>query len=301
LYYIIYPLLYLVSLLPFFILYRISDACAFFLARVFKYRREVVFGNLRIAFPDKTEEERKLIAKKFYQYFCDTFIESIKLLSLSKKRLLKRCTGSFDIINDLVEKGYNINVMAGHQFNWEYANLLYSIKLDVPFVGVYMRISNKSLNRIFFDIRKRYGTVLMSTTEFKEQRHDVFKKQYMLALAADQNPTDCTTAYWMNFFNHPTPFLSGPEKGAIKNSAAVVYVGFKKIKRGYYKFDTTLLTENAALTQPGEITASYRTQLEKTIKADPANYLWSHKRFKFTWKPEYGEVTGSSIETAIAL
>ena len=257
-------------------------------------------GNLKIAFPEKTEEERKLIAKKFYQYFCDTFIESIKFISISKKQLLKRSVGSFDIINDLISKGYNINIMAGHQFNWEYANLLYSIKLDVPFVGIYMKIGNKSLNKIFFNIRKRYGTILMSTTEFKEQRHAVFEKQYILALAADQNPTDCGTAYWMSFFNHPTPFVSGPEKGAIKNSAAVVYVGFKKIKRGHYKFDATLLTENAALTEQGEVTASYRTQLEKTIKEDPANYLWSHKRFKFVWKPEYGEVIGSCKAATIA-
>lgn len=286
-YYIIYPLLYLVSLLPFFILYGISDCIAAILYHLVGYRKEVVLSNLRIAFPEKTEQERKQIAKKFYRYFTDTFIETIKFISISKKELQKRSTGSFDIINGLIDKGYNINLMAGHQFNWEYANLLYAINLKIPFVGVYMPITNKALNKIFFDFRSRYGTILISATDFKNKMHDVFKKQYMLALAADQNPGSPGSGYWLNFFGRPTPFVTGPEKGAVKNNAAVVYIGFKKIKRGFYRFDVTLLAEQSAGLPTGELTRRYRDVLEKTIKEDPANYLWSHRRFKFEWKEEY--------------
>lgn len=286
-YYIIYPLLYLISLLPFFILYGISNFIAAILYHVVGYRKAVVLNNLRIAFPQKTEQERRQIAKKFYRYFTDTFIETIKFISISKKELQKRSTGSFDIINDLIDKGYNINLMAGHQFNWEYANLLYALNLKIPFVGVYMPITNKALDKIFFDFRSRYGTILISATDFKNKMHDVFKKQYMLALAADQNPGGPGSGYWLNFFGRPTPFVTGPEKGAVKNNAAVVYIGFKKIKRGYYRFDVTLLTEQSAGLPTGELTRRYRDVLEKTIKEDPANYLWSHRRFKFEWKEEY--------------
>lgn len=286
-YYIIFPLLYLLSLLPFFILYGISDFLAFLLFYVVKYRKEVVLHNLTIAFPEKTDAERKKIARKFYKYFTDTMMESLKFISISKKQLLKRSTGSFDVINDLISKGYNINIMAGHQFNWEYANLLYAINLKIPFVGVYMPIKNRVFNKIFLDFRGQFGTILISATDFKNKMHDVFKSQYMLALAADQNPGTPVSGYWMNFFGRPTPFVTGPEKGALKNNAAVVYVGFKKIKRGYYHFETTLLTEQSAGAQPGTLTCLYRDILEKTITADPANYLWSHRRFKFEWKEEY--------------
>ena len=286
-YYIVYPLLYLVSLLPFFILYLISDFIAFLLYHVIRYRKKVVMSNLAIAFQDKSTEERIKIAKRFYQYFTDTFIESLKFISISKKELLKRVTGSFDLINSLIDKGDNINLMAGHQFNWEYANLLYSINLKIPFVGIYMPVGNKIFNKVFLDVRSRYGTILISAPDFKNKMHDVFKKQYLLALAADQNPGNPLSAYWLNFFGRPTPFASGPEKGAIKNNAAVVYVGFNKIKRGHYNFTTTLLTEQSANTKTGELTCLYRDILEKTIKQDPANYLWSHRRFKFEWKEEY--------------
>ena len=286
-YYIVYPLLYLVSLLPFFILYGISDFFAFLLYHVIKYRRDTVLSNLAIAFPEKTEKERIKIAKKFYQYFTDTMIESLKFISISKKQLLKRSTGTFEIINDLISKGYNINLMAGHQFNWEYANLLYAINLKIPFVGIYIPIKNKVFDKIFFDIRKRYGTVLVGASDFKNKMHDVFKNQYMLGLAADQNPGAATSGYWLNFFGRPTPFVNGPEKGAVKNNAAVVFVAFKKVKRGHYHFEATLLTELCAGTKTGELTCRYRDVLEKTVREDPANYLWSHRRFKFEWKAEY--------------
>lgn len=286
-YYIVYGLLYLVSLLPFFVLYAISDFFAFLLHRVIKYRRAVVLNNLAIAFPEKSETERKVIMKKFYQYFTDTMIESLKFISISKKQFLKRSAGSFDLLNDLIDKGYNINLMAGHQFNWEYANLLYSKHLKIPFVGVYIPIKNKIFDKIFLDIRSRYGTVLISAPDFKNKMHEVFKDRFVLALAADQNPGSPFSGYWMNFFNHPVPFVTGPEKGAIKNNAAVVYVAFKKVKRGYYQFNTILLSEQSSNTSVGELTGLYREVLEKTIKEDPANYLWSHRRFKFEWKDEY--------------
>lgn len=291
-YYIIYPLLYIFSLLPFFILYAISDFLAFLLHNVFKYRKEVVLSNLQIAFPEKTEVERRMIARKFYQYFTDTFIESIKCISITKRELQKRNTGTYDMINGLLEKGCNINVLGGHQFNWEYGSLLYSLHIRIPITAVYMPISNKIVNKIFYDIRTRYGSVFVSASEFKTQVDEITRQQYILALAADQNPGSPEYAYWIRFFGKPAPFVTGPEKGAIKNNAAVVYVTFKKIKRGYYHFEPILLAENTAGCKEGELTMLYRDALERSIANDPANYLWSHRRFKFEWKEEYGEVMG---------
>ncbi len=292
-YYLVRSILYLISLLPFWVLYIISDffyAIAFY---VVKYRRQIVMDNLVIAFPEKTEKERKLIAKQFYHNLIDTFMESIKFISISGKLLSKRSTGEFELINSLIAKGKNVHIMAGHQFNWEFANLQYSRYLDLPFVGVYMPIKNKILDRIFYTFRKKYGSVLISKTDFKDKRHEVFSSQYCLALAADQNPADPSNGYWMRFFSQPVPFVTGPAKGAIKNNTAVVYVGFHKLKRGHYLFKTTLLTENGSDHTAEQLTAMYRDELERTIRMDPANYLWSHRRWRWKWKEEYGPLLNS--------
>lgn len=247
-------------------------------------------NNLQIAFPEKTEEERIKISKKFYRNLADTFLESIKSISISKKEIQKRIIGELNLINSLAAKGLNIHIVVGHQFNWEFANLLYSMKFSVPFVVVYMPLSNKILDRIFFNFRKKYGTVLISARDFKTKMHKIFSTQYILGLVADQNPGNPANAYWMNFFSKPAPFVTGPGKGAVKNNTAVVIIGFKKIKRGYYSFTTTLITENGASHTPQQLTALYKTELEKIIRKDPSNYLWSHRRWKYDWKSEYGEI-----------
>lgn len=248
-------------------------------------------NNLSIAFPEKSEKERRQIAKKFYHNFIDAFIESIKFISISKKQILKRSTCEFDLINELSAKGYNVHIMAGHQFNWEFGNALAAMTLHAPFVGIYMPISNKSLDRIFYNFRKRYGTILISATEYKKNaNHPAFSKPYTFGLAADQNPGDPAFAYWMNFFGKPAPFVNGPSKGAVKNNTAVVMVGFHKLKRGYYHFSNKLLAENGSSYSPEALTVIYKNALEEVIKADPSNYLWSHRRWKYEWKPQYGNI-----------
>lgn len=289
-YYVVYGLLWPFSLLPLPVLYLFSDFFHFLVYRVIKYRRDVVMNNLILAFPQMTEEERKKTASKFYRHFTDTFIESLKLVSAGRRFVEKRSSGDFEMINQLIDKGYNINLMAGHQFNWEFANLLYSLKLRIPFVGIYMPISNKALDRIFYNIRERYGTILISAQDFRTKMHKVFSSQYLLGLAADQNPGNPGNAYWMEFMGKPAPFVTGPAKGAVKNNAAVVFVGMKKVRRGYYRFDATLITETSAAISPERLTLLYKNELERTIKEDPSNYLWSHRRWKYEWKPEYGPV-----------
>ena len=289
-YYLVYGPLWLVSLLPFRALYFFVDIAYGFVFYIFKYRRDVVQHNLLIAFPEKTAAERKEIEKKFYHNLIDTLIESLKFITISKKQIQQRSTGQYELINSLIEKGRNVHIMAGHQFNWEFANLLYSMNLKVPFVGIYMQIANKSLDRIFFNFRKQYGTVLISAQEFKNKRFEVFQHQYSLALAADQNPGDPSNGYWMNFFGKPVPFTTGPAKGAVKNNTAVVIVGFKKVRRGHYAFTTTMLAEDGSLYSPEQLTVMYKNALEKIIREDPSNYLWSHRRWKWDWKPEYGVI-----------
>lgn len=290
-YYIVYGFLWLVSLIPFRVLYIISDCIYGVVFYLFKYRRNVVMRNLSIAFPEKSDKERLKIAKQFYHNLVDAFLESIKFISISKKEIKKRSTADFELINELTAKGLNVHIMAGHQFNWEFGNLLAAMTLKAPFAGIYMPITNKHLNRIFYNFRKRYGTILISATDYKNNiDHPVFDSTYSFGLAADQNPGDPANGYWMDFFGKAVPFVTGPAKGAVKNNTAVVIVGFHKLKRGYYHFSTKLLTENGASFTPQKLTLLYKDELEAIIRKNPPNYLWSHRRWKFDWKPDYGKI-----------
>jgi len=285
-YYLVYGFLYLVSLLPFFILYFISDIVYVLMYHIIGYRKKVVMDNLAIAFPLKSLPERKSIASRFYSNFVDTFIETIKLLSLSDKAFEKRCTGDFNSINKLAAAGRNIQLMGGHQFNWEFANLLFSRHLRLPFIGVVANVENKVLNRIYFKFRARYGTILIPNNAFQRQMIEVMKHQYSICLLADQN-TYPPKAYWLNFFNRPVPFIMGPHRAAVKHHPAMVYFNFIKLKRGHYHFEIVEMIEDAANFTAEQLALRYRDYLEKIITKQPENYLWSHRRWKHPFEEAY--------------
>src|SRR5688500_7604548 len=173
-YYIVYGFLYVLSLLSLRVLFLVSDLAYFFLYYVTGYRKGLVDSNLKIAFPEKTEEERKKIAKEFYLNFTDTFVETIKMISIGRKELEQRSQVEVDYINELIAKGLNIHIMAGHQFNWEFANLVYATYVQIPFVGIYMPMNNKIFDKISFKFRSRYGTIMNYLNVFKNIKINIF-------------------------------------------------------------------------------------------------------------------------------
>jgi len=280
-YYVVYGLLYLLSLLPWFVMYAIADLLTFLVFNVAGYRKDVVMSNLAIAFPEKSIAERSKIAKGFYRLLMDTMVEAIKLISMSQADLEKKFTGDPDNINDLMDKiDRPVQVMAMHNFNWEIVNLGVVLKLRHPFIGVYMPIKNKIFERLMVSIRARYGTLLVPATSFR----DVFPKyqhlHHILALVADQNPGNPDVAHWFPFFGKMTPFVTGAEKGARISQSAVVFAHFYPVRRGLYTFDTKLITMNAAELPEAELTRMYVAYVEDCIRKHPENYLWSHRRWK---------------------
>ena len=289
-YYIIFGILFLLSLLPLWTLYLLSDLIAFLLFRVFGYRRKVIEGNLAIAFPEKSIAERKGIAKKFHRNFTDSFIETIKCFSVSKDFYDNHCKTDFSIFDELAAESKSCQMHACHQFNWEWINIHWSIHMKQPLVIVYMPVSSKPVDRLIYNLRTKYGTVLIPATNIRSSFLVWRKKTHCLGLVADQKPGYPGSSYWLNFFNKPTPFVNGPEKNAILKKCPVVFGRAFKTGRGKYETRLTLVCKDASLLNPGELTVLYRNYIEESIRAQPEMYLWSHKRFKHDWKEEYRDL-----------
>lgn len=278
------------SLLPLRVLYFFSELAFFIVYHVAGYRKEVVLKNLKIALPEKTDAERENIAKKFYRNFIDNFIETIKLISADKKFIEKHFVGNTQVLYNLHKQGKKCQVHLGHNFNWEFANIAMAFYTPYTLLTVYMPINNKAVDKLFKKIRTRTGAVLLPATKMASAMLPYRDQQYMLALVADQNPGVPARAYWLNFFGRPTPFVKGPEKGARANDAAVVFAHFTKRKRGYYEVHFELAIAEPNKLPDGELTRIYIQYLERVIKANPEMWLWSHRRWKHQWKPEYGKI-----------
>jgi Kdo2-lipid IVA lauroyltransferase/acyltransferase len=255
-----------------------------------KYRKEVVLKNMRQAFPQKSEQEIQALAKKFYHSFIDSLIESIKLFSQGKKFLEKHVQMDISLLNKLADENKSFQMHACHQFNWEFLNLALVYKMKQPLVAVYMPIKNKALNKIFYDLRTRYGTVMLPATDMKNSFTAWRNRLHVLVLVADQNPGNPQNAFWLPFFNKTTPFVKGPERYAREKGCPVVLTYSRIIKRGHYSMHFELLCDDASLLKEGELTKLYVQRITEIINEQPHNWLWSHRRWKHEWKEEYGVV-----------
>lgn len=284
-YFLLYSLFYLLSLLPLRILYTVSDFGFFVIYTLIKYRRDVVADNLKFSFPEKTVEEREAIAKKFYKGLIDSMVETIKLFSISDKKLNKMFEIDFSLFNELAPYQRRIQVQSAHQMNWELGNVVFAKHAPIPWVGVYLKQNNKTIDRILVKVRSSTGGVMIPAQEFRAKFRHLPFDHFILTFVADQRPAVGESSYWLNFLNRPTPFFASLEKTAIRNDAILVFVNTVKLKRGLYRFEPQLITMNSSKMAPGEITLCYRDFLEKSIRQQPENYLWSHRRWKMDFNP----------------
>ncbi|MDP4148928.1 MAG: lysophospholipid acyltransferase family protein [Bacteroidota bacterium] len=289
-YYLLYGFLYLLSLLPMRLLYVLSDGIYLLVYYVFGYRKKVVMNNLKIAFPEKSGEERVRIAKKFYHHFIDSFLEVVKLLTASQTFVQKRFTMDVGELNDLYASGKSCQLHLGHTFNWEWGHLALTKLTPYQILVVYMPITNPKFEKLFYRLRTRSGNVFLPATTMRESITPYLRTQYLLGLVADQNPSNARTSYWLNFFGRPTPFASGPEKGARAGALPVVFACIEKPRRGYYHATVSLGAKDGSQLAEGELTLRYVRYLESVIRRNPDMWLWSHRRFKHAWKDEYADM-----------
>ncbi|MCF6182201.1 lipid A biosynthesis acyltransferase [Lutibacter sp.] len=281
-YILVYPLIWLLSILPFRILYIISDAIYVLLYYVIGYRKKVVLYNLKLAFPNKPEEEIFTIRKKFYHHFVDIFIEMIKSFTVSKEEVYKRYKyTNVELLNEMYKDGKSAILMGPHYANWEW---IMSIDSFVGYKGyaAYTKVNNKYFNKKIINSREKFGTHLMQTSKIitEIQYNKKNNIQSMYGLLSDQSPQIHKTHYWRDFFGVKVPVHTGGEMLAKKYDLNVVYMNVKKIKRGYYETTFSLITTNATKYPNYELTDIFIDKVEKQVQNKPEYYFWTHKRFK---------------------
>ncbi len=281
-YYLALPFIYLLSLIPFRLLYALSDAFYFLLFHVLGYRKNVVYTNLRNSFPNKSEEEIDQIAKDFYKYLCDLFLETFKTLTISKKAMLKRCSiedETLELFNRIAANGKSSILVLGHYGNWEWAGNTFSILCKQQLYVIYHPLRNKYFDGLVYRMRTRFGTKLIPMKETFRKMLGSRKELSMTAFIADQTPSP-SNAYWTTFLNQETPVFRGTELIATKIGYPVIYATVKRVKRGYYKIYAEELVIDPKSTTEGEISELHTKRLEKDIINDPVIWLWSHRRWK---------------------
>lgn len=276
--------MYAVSLLPMWVLYRISDVLYLLIFHVVKYRRKLVVHNLATSFPEKSKAEIAKIERDYYSWFCDYIVETIKMTSISEKEMKRRMRfEGLEMIEEVKARGCDSTCYLGHYCNWEWISSIAS-NCSVQIGQIYHELENDVMNRIFLKIRGRFGStsIKMSQTLKTLVR---WKKSGICSCTgyiSDQVPGYHDMHCWPMFLNHDTPVYTGPERMARILGGAVFYFDIYRPKRGYYVCKVVKMCDDIKEMKNFEPTLKYFELLEGSIRRAPAYWLWSHNRWKRT-------------------
>ena len=283
---IIYPILWFVSILPFSILYKLSDLVYFLVYYIIKYRKKSVRGQLQLTLPNYSKEELLKIEKKFYAHLCDLFLEMIKTMSISEKEIAKRFRfTNLELIKDLELQKKSIAIMCAHYASYEWVISLNKF-IDFKGYAIYKKINNFYFDDLVRKIRLRFKANLITTKETIPVIEENYRKNILgvYGFASDQSPQLHSARYWKDFLGINVPVYTGAEMLAKKFDMNVVFLRTKKIKRGHYEATFEILAQNVKEIPDYEITDKFLNLVEKQILEAPEFYFWTHKRWKHAGK-----------------
>lgn len=277
---------YLIALLPLSVLYVFSDILYPILYYLVRYRRKMVRKNLTNSFPNQSKGEIQKIERAFYRHLCDYFFETIKLLHISPEEMKKRMKfENLDLLERLTENGNSVIVYLGHYGNWEWVpSLALHVPEDLTLAQIYQEIENKALEQLFHRIRTQFGSLNIergvAVKEVVKMRKEGIKT--VIGFVTDQRPPRYYPDYWTTFLHQDTLVIVGAERLARMTGFAVAYLDIKQMKRGYYKGTFSVISVDPKNEPKFAISEKYMRKLEKTILRNPALWLWSHNRWKFS-------------------
>lgn len=270
---------YLLSKLPFWVLFGISDFLFLLIYHVIGYRKKVVRQNLERSFPEKNLSELRQIEKRFFRHLCDVVVETIKLLTISEAELKKRVDHqSVHILEESHQGKFSFISMCPHYGNWEYLLLGNQVYLGNPIDAVYKPLSSPFFEKLMLKIRSRFGSIPVPSP--KILRIEATRKHIprAIAMVSDQTPGP-EGAYITTFLNQPTYFFRGPVKISETFGYPVYYSNMEKVGRGRYRIFIEKMAQ-PPFANPDSVLDQFIEKMERDIRKAPEFWLWSHKRWK---------------------
>ena len=267
-------------------MYLLSDILYLLVSYLLGYRRRVVRDNLDASFPDKDDQERRRIERRYYHHLCDLLMEGVYNVLFATPPYLRRHyrITNRQLVDRYYEQGRSVVLASAHYGNWEYMVSSLNMQLLHHGIGVGKPLDDKSVASFITRRRTRYGTQVVDQTDVRQHvaffdRHHV---PCALMMLGDQSPSNPHRSYWTTFLGRDTAFLYGAEYFARKYNYPVLYYSVRRTKRGYYEVTFSPLCEQPLEVPQYSIVEQYVRRLEQQIQEQPEYWLWSHRRWKLT-------------------
>jgi Kdo2-lipid IVA lauroyltransferase/acyltransferase len=276
----LFAIIYLVSLLPAWMLHGIQQLLYWILSKVIRYRQDVIIQNLSRSFPERSYRQIQAMTNSFYRHFSELLVESLQLLSISEKQHRRRVhLHNTEVLEHCHQQGRNIIILMGHYGNWECLNMLPKY-LSFNVYAVYKPDACHLLNLLLYRIRSRFGIKLLATNETARFMLSNRNHPNAYVFIADQSPA-VRPRYQTDFLHQPTGLFTGAEQLARSLDAVVLYASVRKRSGGTgWNVYFSLITEEPADIESYEITKTFAWYLEHDIMHAPEYWLWTHKQWE---------------------
>lgn len=269
--------------IPLFVLYWGADLL-YYILKLIGYRKRVVTQNIKTSFPHKSEQEIEEIIRLSYKNFSDVLMESLKLKTLSRKKLQKRMRLlNPELLDELKAQNKGAILIGAHYNNWEWMALALSTYAKQEVYSVYKPLSNENIDALMLSARSRFGAHIIPMNAFPKTVLRNKNKSTINIMLADQSPHKSKVDFYCDFLNQDTPVYLGPEKLMKAADLALLFIEVHRVKRGFYEMKIVSLADKAPK-EPGAATRLHVSHLEKLITDKPENWLWSHRRWKHSRK-----------------
>ena len=266
------------SILPLAALYPLAHGMYFIIYYLVGYRRKVTYSNIHHAFPGLTVNEIRKIEKKFYRNLCDLVVEFIRIPSLGRETLRARVKFlNPGILDEYYKTGQSVIAIGTHTSNWEWGGLALSLASKHTVLGIYKPLRSTTWNELFKDYRSRYGLVPVAIKSVSRALLQFKDVPVILTLISDQSPAWSEADYFTPFLGREVPVHSGAGKLAVRSGYPVIYFAMRRIKQGYYEVE---IIPYGVADDAGRLTQWHTQLLENQIRRSPADWLWSHRRWK---------------------
>jgi Kdo2-lipid IVA lauroyltransferase/acyltransferase len=277
-----------ISRLPMWALYAFSSFLYLLAFYVVRHRHQVIREQLEKVFPDWSDADRERIHKQFLKNFCDVLVEVWKSVSVSEADMRARMQiVNLDVARRYLDAGQSLMFVTSHLGNWEWLLQGVTLQLGYPVDAAYKPLHDPWAERLMLEVRSRFGARLVPA---KELLADFLKRRGIvraIAMNADQAPVSTDKRYWTRFLGQDTAFYIGAEQIARATRLPILYVGVRRIRRGYYEVELKTLWDGRERVPPNTVTERYARTCEVDVLKRPADWLWSYRRWRLK-KPLYG-------------
>lgn len=276
----------LFAAMPYWLKYYVFENLLFFvLYHLLRYRRKVVWNNLRNSFPEKSEAELWIIRRRFYRTLAELFVDTVDMADMTheKGRMMLTVEGLEEHVSRV--RGRDWIAMTAHFGCWEYCSYWGLYEPSQVVVAVYHPLRSRIMECFY---RRLRNSAYATTVTMKESLRFYLRhrdggfggKNLVMGLIADQNPPRRPDSHWFRFLNQDSIFYDGGEKLALRCHLPVYFVKMERVQRGRYRMSFEMLYDGEEQVAPNEITERYVRHLERMICARPELWMWSHRRWK---------------------